>query len=148
MNKQEYKLIRNLAWDLLIDANISQLPVDINAIAALYDLQHLVDSHKSLYDNALFVAEGILKIFGLADRKFTRYLAVRILAPMIVFKELNIESAEELSNLSGIPIDLARQRFGRLKMLLKRNKFESSHLETIVLSQFHDWLKKNRQIMS
>jgi len=140
MNEQEYKHIRNLAWDLLIDANISQLPVDINAIAALYDLQHLVDNRKSLYDNTLFVAEGILKIFGLTNHKFTRYLTVRILAPMIVFKELGVNSAEEMSNLSGLPIDLAKQRFERFEMLLVRNAFETSRLETIVLSQFREWL--------
>lgn len=140
MNEQEYKHIRNLAWDLLIDANISQLPVDINAIAALYDLQHLVDNRKSLYDNTLFVAEGILKIFGLTNPKFTRYLTVRILAPMIVFKELGVNSAEEMSNLSGLPIDLAKQRFERFEMLLVRNAFETSRLETVVLSQFREWL--------
>lgn len=144
MNKQEYKFIRNLAWDLLIDANISQLPVDISAIATLYNLQHIVDSSKSLYDNTLFISEYILKIFGMTEPKFKKYLAVRILSPMIVLKELNIKSAEEISNLSGIPINLAQQRFERLKMLLKRNKFQTSHLETIVLSQFHDWLNKNR----
>ncbi len=140
MNEQEYKHIRNLAWDLLIDANISQLPVDIDAIAALYDLQHLIDNQKSLYDNTLFVAEGILKIFGLTNPKLTRYLTVRILAPMIVFKELGINSAEEISNLSGLPADLAKQRFERFKMLLVRNAFETSRLETIVLSQFREWL--------
>lgn len=140
MNEQEYKHIRNLAWDLLIDANISQLPVDINAIAALYNLQHLVDNRKSLYDNTFSVAGGILKIFGLTNPKFTRYLAVRILAPMIVFKELGIKSAEEMSNLSGLPIDLAKQRFERFEMLLVRNAFETSRLETIVLSQFREWL--------
>lgn len=140
MNKQEYKHIRNLAWDLLIDAGISQLPVDINAIAALYDLQHLIDNHKSLYDNTLFVAEGILKIFGLANPKFTRYLAVRILAPMIVLKELSINSAKDISNLSGLPSDLAKQRFERYEMLLVRNAFGTSRLEMIVLSQFREWL--------
>lgn len=140
MNEQEYKHIRNLAWDLLIDANISQLPVDINAIASLYDLQYLVDNSNSLYNNTLAVAGGILKIFGLANPQFARYLAVRILAPMIVFKELRIKSAEEMSNLSGLPIDLAKQRFERFEMLLVRNAFETSRLETIVLSQFREWL--------
>lgn len=141
MNEQEYKHIRNLAWDLLIDANISQLPIDIMAIAALYDLQHLIDNSKSLYDNTLSIAEGILKIFGMVNPEFTRYLAVRILAPMIVFKELGIKSAEELGNLSGLPDDLANQRFKRLEILLSRNAFQTSRLETIVLSQFRQWIK-------
>ena len=140
MNKQEYQHIRNLAWDLLIDANISQLPVDINAIAALYDLRHLIDNSKSLYDNTLSVAEGILKIFGMDNPELTKHLAVRILAPMIVFKELGIQSAEEMSSLSGLPIDLANQRFKRFEMLLSRNAFQTSRLEAIVLSQFREWI--------
>lgn len=140
MNKQKYQHIRNLAWDLLIDANISQLPVDINAIAALYDLRHLIDNSKSLYDNTLSVAEGILKIFGMDNPELTKHLAVRILAPMIVFKELGIQSAEEMSSLSGLPIDLANQRFKRFEMLLSRNAFQTSRLETIVLSQFSEWI--------
>ena len=140
MNKQEYQHIRNLAWDLLIDANISQLPVDINAIAALYDLRHLIDNSKSLYDNTLSVAEGILKIFGMDNPELTKHLAVRILAPMIVFKELGIQSAEELGNLSGLPANLANQRFKRFEMLSSRNAFQTSRLETIVLSQFREWI--------
>lgn len=140
MKEQEYKHIRNLAWDLLIDANISQLPVDISAIANLYNLQHLIDNSKSLYENTLSVSEGILKIFGMTNPEFTRYLAVRILAPMIVFKELDVKSAEELSRLSGLPADLANQRFKRFEMLLSRNAFQTSRLETVVLSQFREWI--------
>lgn len=140
MNKQEYKHIRNLAWDLLIDANISQLPVDINAIATIYNLQPLIDNSKSLYENTLSVAEGILKIFGMTNPEFTRYLAVRILAPIIVFKELGVKSAEELGRLSGLPADLANQRFKRFEMLLSRNAFQTSRLETVVLSQFRQWI--------
>ena len=124
----------------MIDANISQLPVDISAIANLYNLQHLIDNSKSLYENTLSVSEGILKIFGMANPEFTRYLAVRMLAPMIVFKELGIKSAEELCRLSGLPIDLANQRFKRFEMLLSRNAFQTSRLETIVLSQFREWI--------
>ena len=140
MKEQEYKHIRNLAWDLLIDANISQLPVDISAIANIYNLQHLIDNSKSLYENTLSVSEGILKIFGMTNPEFTRYLAVRILAPMIVFKELGIKSAEELCRLSGLPADSANQRFKRFEMLLSRNAFQTSRLETIVLSQFRQWI--------
>lgn len=140
MNEQEYKHIRNLAWDLLIDANISRLPVDISAIANLYNLQNLIDNSKSLYENTLSVSEGILKIFGMTNPEFTRYLAVRILAPMIVFKELGVKSAEELSRLSGLPADLANQRFKRFEMLLSRNAFQTSRLETVVLSQFRQWI--------
>lgn len=144
MTKQEYKHIRNLAWDLLIDAQISKLPVDINAIASLYNLNYLIDNSKPLYDNALSVAEGILNIFGLNYPNFPRYLAVRILAPIIVFKELDIKSAEEMSKLSGLPENLAKQRFKRYKMILSKNAFGISRLENMVLSQFRKWIISSR----
>lgn len=140
MNGQEYKHIRTLAWDLLIDANISQLPVDINSIAKLYNLQYLINGSKSLYENAISVSEGILKIFGIYSSESPKYLAIRILAPMIIFKELGTTSAEELCELSGLPSQIAAQKFKRLEMLIQRNAFQTSRLETIVLSQFREWI--------
>lgn len=140
MDKYEYKFIRNLAWDLLIDANISQLPVDINAVAALYNLQHLIDNSKTLYENTLSVSKGILELFGMDNKDYIKPLAVRILAPMIVFKELGITSAEEICKLSGLPQNVANQRFKRFEMLFQRNAFQIFRLETIVLSQFREWI--------
>lgn len=140
MTNQEYKFIRNLAWDLLIDSNATSLPINIQAIAKLYDLEHLIDNNTSLYENALLISDNILNIFGLNRKDFSKYLTVRILAPMIVFKELKIKSSQELSNLSGLPIDIASQRYDRFIMLQRRNSFELSRLESIVLSQFKEWI--------
>lgn len=141
MTKQEYKHIRNLAWDLLIDAKISQLPVDINAIASLYNLQYLIDISKPLYDNALSVSEGILKIFGLNEQNFSKYLAIRILSPLIVFDKLRVNSPKEINELSKLPMYIANQRFERLKMLSSQNVFGTSKIENTVLSQFSKWIE-------
>lgn len=143
MTEQEYKHIRNLAWDLLIDANISALPVDINSIAKLYHAQSLIKASNSLYDNALLVSSHILSIFGYNNVELSRYLAVRILSPMIILKALNVESAEDVAKFTKLPINIAKQRFDRFQMLLKRNAFETSKLETKVLNQFKDWLYNN-----
>ena len=142
MTKQEYQHIRNLAWDLLIDSNTSSLPVNILAIANIYGLERLVDNNKSLYENTLSISDGILKVFGL-NTELSMYLAVRILAPMIVLNELNVKSAKEISDLSGLPFDIATQRYDRLLMLQKRNAFEVSRLESIVLSQFKEWISRS-----
>ena len=40
-------------------------------------------------------------------------------------------------------MNLAEQRFTRLQQLLKRDKFETSNMESIVLSQFKDWIDKH-----
>lgn len=144
MNEQEYKLIRNLAWDLLIDAGIKSLPVDIKAIAKIYDLETLISEEKTVYENTLIVTSEILKLFGTNNADFSKYLTVRILAPMIVLKELCIESAESLSDVTGLPIDVANYRLKRLKMLVERDAFETSNLESIVLSQFRDWISTQK----
>lgn len=145
MTKQEYKHIRNLAWDLLIDAKISKLPTDIKAIATLYDLQSLVDDTKSLYSNTLLISKNILKIFGLTKPEFVKYLAIRILAPLIVFKELDIKSSDEIHILSKLPMNLSIQRFNRYQMLLKRNSFGISHLENMVLFNFQSWINQTKK---
>lgn len=141
MNKQEYQHIRNLAWDILIDSQIGTLPIDIIPIARLYHSENLVDYSKSLYDNVLAVSAQILKTYGY-NTELNKYLAIRIMSPMIVLKELNIKSAEDTARLTGLPLYLAKQRFERYKMLLVRNAFETSALETKVLNQFQDWLGK------
>ena len=145
MTKQEYKHIRNLAWDLLVDAKISKLPTDIKAIATLYDLQFLVDDTKSLYSNTLLISKNILKIFGLTKPEFVRYLAIRILAPLIVFKELDIKLSDEIHILSKLPMNLSIKRFNRYQMLLKRNSFGISHLEIMVLSNFQSWINQTKK---
>lgn len=145
MTKQEYKHIRNLAWDLLVDAKISKLPTDIKAIATLYDLQFLVDDTKSLYSNALLISKNILKIFGLTNPEFIKYLTIRILAPLIVFKELDIKSSDEIHILSKLPMNLSIKRFNRYQMLLKRNSFGISHLEIMVLSKFQSWINQTKK---
>ena len=142
MTKQEYQYIRNLAWDLLIDSNASSLPVNILSVATIYGLGQLVDNNKSLYENALSVSDGILKVFGL-NTKISLYLAVRILAPIIVLNELNVKSAKEISDLTKLPIDIATQRYERLLMLQKRNAFGVSRLENMVLSQFKEWISRS-----
>ena len=139
MDKQQYKHIRNLAWDLLIDADIKSLPVDIGKIAALYNLRHLIDVSKSRYENALLISKNILKLFGY-NTALSRTLAIRILSPMIVLKSLNIKSAAEINQLTELPIELCHSRFERYTMLLTRNAFLTSTLETKVLSQFQSWI--------
>lgn len=139
MDKQEYKHIRNLAWDLLIDANISSLPVDISKIAALYKFESFINPFKSRYENTLAISEKILNLFGY-NSSFSQTLAIRILSPMIVLKSLNIKSAAEINQFTDLPIKLCFNRFERYKTLLVRNAFCTSTLEVKVLSQFQNWI--------
>lgn len=144
MTKQEYVHIRNLAWDLLIDAKISSLPVNVDRIEAMYSLPHRADC-TTRYDRMLIAADQILTIYGLNNKPDNaKHLAVRVLAPMIVMERIGISSYDELIYYTDLPVHLARQRFNRLIELRQRGKFEASYLETQVLKRFSDWINRIR----
>ncbi len=144
MTKQEYVHIRNLAWDLLIDAKISSLPVNVDRIEAVYSLPHRTDC-ATRYDRMLIAADQILTIYGLNNKPDNaKHLAVRVLAPMIVMEHIDINSYDELMYYTDLPVHLARQRFNRLIELRQRGKFEASYLETQVLKQFSIWINHIR----
>ena len=141
MTKQEYQHIRNLAWDLLIDANITSLPIDLLAIANLYNGQDKIDASKSTYENALSISQHILQTLGYkSNAEYSKCLAVRILSPMVVLKELKVQSAADIVRFTNLPFAEANKRYARLQELLVRDMFETSNMETKVLRQFKPWL--------
>lgn len=141
MNKQEYQHVRNLAWNVLLDGQIGKLPIDIIPISKLYHSENLVDNSKSLYENVSTVSTQILKTYGY-NTELNKYLAIRIMSPMIILKELKIQSVEDTARFTKLPLYFAKQRFERYQMLLVRNAFETSSLETKVLNQFQNWLSQ------
>ena len=144
MTKYEYIHIRNLSWDILIEAKISSLPVDVSKIDKPYHLSCYKD-HISRYDYALTVSNRILALYGYnAHYGNSKSLAVRILAPMIVLEHIGIKSYEELMYYTELPKSLAIQRFYRFIMLKKRGKFKTPHLEARVLSQFECWIRNTQ----
>lgn len=44
-----YTHLRNLSWEVLKDANMNSLPIDIHKIADVYNLHHLVKKRNDLY---------------------------------------------------------------------------------------------------
>jgi len=135
LTRQEYVHIRNLAWDLLIDAKISELPVDISRKAGLYNIEYNHDA--DFYDKVLEISKEILSVFGYkTEPEYVEALTVRLLAPSIALKQIDVESAGDISEKTGLPIDIAQSRFERYKMLVERNKFGLSKMEMRVLNQF------------
>ncbi len=141
MTKQEYQHIRNLSWDLLIDANITSLPTNIISIAKIYNCQNEILDNHPLFDNTLSVSKCILAIFGYhTSVEYQKCLAVRILAPSIVLKELRVKTASEVIQYTLLPPIEAVKRFERLQELIKRNKFGMSNMEVRTLKQFQPWI--------
>lgn len=142
MTKQEYQTIRDIAWLILINSKTSSLPIDINKIETLYKLPKPINKNQSRYNQCLEVSNEILKLYGM-DNNLSYHLAVRIMAPAIVLREIKVASVKELSIITDVPMDIAERRFSRLQELLKRDKFETSNMESIVLSQFKGWIKNH-----
>lgn len=141
MTKQEYEHIRNLAWKLLIDANITKLPTSITQIAKLYNLQNKMDYNRSRFENCKIISHEILLLFGLpSSDSAIKMLAVRLMAPLIILKECKIFSAEQLSNLTQIPYYLCQQRLKRLDTKIQQKTFEISNMETNLKAQFQQFI--------
>ena len=141
MTEQEYQNVRDLAWDLLADAKIDKLPVDIFKIAEVNGLGSSVSRSFGRYENALIVSREVLAKYGLSI-KLTEHLAVRLMSPLIILSRLNINNPQELSQLTELPIREATKRFYRLGRAVKRDKFLLSGLEKRVLNNFSEWLNK------
>lgn len=140
MTEQEYKHIRNLAWSILIEIGANSLPVQLDTITNIYQISVNVDNY---YNKAIQISSCLLYIFGL-NKDLSEMLAIRLLSPMVVLKEIGVRSGKDIAKLTGLPILVANKRYERLQMLVKRNAFCTSRLEQIVLKQFEPWIIANR----
>ncbi|MGN0182840.1 MAG: ImmA/IrrE family metallo-endopeptidase [Candidatus Ornithomonoglobus sp.] len=73
--------------------------------------------------------------------------AARLLAPACILRELNVQTVDELRELTGLSYTAAGYRLQRLEELRKRNKFYLSPLERRVKNQFNNFINtyKNRK---
>lgn len=127
--------IRNLSWNLLIDAKISEYPVDLRKIANIYNIK--CDVNLDRYNLALDISEKILKIFGYkTGQENIEALAVRILSPLIIIQHQDIQSAEELSQRFGLPMNIANKRYERYKNIFQSGKIGMYNMEIKILNQF------------
>ena len=146
MTDQEYRHIRNLSWDLLLDARIKSLPVDLPRIARLYTPMWRPDPKISFFENAVDLSGKILVVFGIQNSaEYAESLAVRVVAPIIVFQMLDVNSAEEIAEISNIPLSFAHERFRRYLASLSRGTFGISKLERRVANQFWPWVSRCSQ---
>lgn len=140
MTGQEYKHIRNLAWSILIEIGANSLPVQLDTITNIYQISVNVDNY---YNKAIQISSCLLSIFGL-NKDLSEMLAIRLLSPMVVLREIGVHSGKDIAKLTGLPIFVANKRYERLQMLVKRNAFCTSRLEQIVLKQFEPWISQQK----
>lgn len=142
-NKEEFKMVQTLAWDILIDGHICEMPVKITNIAKVYNFEKTLDYAKSRWDNCKVLSSLILEKYGFHnDEENSNLLCIRILAPMCIIRECKIANSNQLSAFCDIPIKAAESRYNRFVMLLERNKFYTSDMEVKVKRQFEPFIEK------
>lgn len=141
MDKSEYSIIRELAWDILIDIKANTLPIKITPISILYKCKNSLNYSDTRYNNTLIISIHILKLFRIQTTQTNiRALTNRLLCPMCVLKECNIDSPHIISQICDVPLNIALERYNRLQMLIKRGKFYTSDLEKKVYQQFLNFI--------
>lgn len=166
-----YFYLRDLAWKLLIDSNIKELPVDLEkvlkhlnlqafafdfnnknrgALATLFDGTQAIlysttcDEQQARFTIAHEVGHIILNHNNFKGNieKEANSFAARLLMPLGILNELNVQSAEELAKICNVSIEAAGYRFERLEKLKERNKFRSSILENELINNFKYFIEK------
>lgn len=71
--------------------------------------------------------------------------ALRLLCPACVIHSLELQSAQEIAEYCKIELPYAEQRFSRMKVLNKRNKFLTSETEQQIYQNFLEYIKNTLQ---
>lgn len=194
MDYQKYKSSRNAAWQILVDNQVSELPVRVSKLCKdlgidiyLYTPTEqdsdgksiIIDGRPAILVNELCSVQrqrfttahelghiilGHIGKYALVNREPTsednpieqqaNVFAARLLAPAIVLKDLNVQSADQIAQICNISNQAAEFRWQRLQLLYKREEehiqkygrscFGLHPLERQVLKQFADYIQKNK----
>ena len=68
--------------------------------------------------------------------------ATRLLCPACVLWKLDLHTPEEIAEHCRVPLDMAKERSKRMKILYERNMFLSSDIEKEVFAKFEGYLEK------
>lgn len=150
LNHQEYAHINFIALDLLIDAGINCLPVDAAKIASVYGFGKNIDLSKSRYDNIVEISRLVLSLFGYQNNiVYSEYLAIKIMSPLVILKEIGISSSTQLEYICELPPLPASMRFDLYKIMSNKTEIGSYSIEKRVYKNFTAWVnsvRRNRKI--
>lgn len=100
-----------------------------NRFTIAHEMGHIV-LHKTYKGNKL--------------EKEANMFAARILMPMLLIKELNLQSAEELTKVCDVSIEAATFRFNRFEQIKGREKFYTNPLEIELKNKLKNYINKNK----
>ena len=133
--------IRDNQYHILVNGKDT---LQIQRFTIAHELGHIYLKH-NLTDSPLGRSFGIHYHPVYTEEYQAERFAMDILAPACVLWSLDLHSAESVSKLCNISLDDARYRADRMRVLYKRNKFLTSHLEIMVCKQFEKFISEYRK---
>ena len=135
-NEDAKSYFNGQAWIVIYN---DKNPVPVSRFAIAHELGHFFLGHDlthSRYECA--------QKFGSKPKAEEQAdaFAMRLLAPACVIKELDLYTAEEIAQYCGIPLDMAKTRANRMKILYKRDMFFTDPLEAEVYESFRAYVNK------
>lgn len=131
---------------ILAKSKASCLPINIENIAKLYNLNRFIEPELNRYDNCCNVCREILKLYGMKhDREFSERLAMHIMTPAIVLCKLSISSSQDLAKIADIPLEKANECFDDLQRVSRVKAAELSKIEKVILKNLSEWLDNYRR---
>lgn len=117
-----------------------ELPDESCRIIIAHELGHILLGHSNQEKRkGIIRADSIIQ----KEEQEAEAFSMRLLCPASVLAALDIHTAEEIQKRCQIPIDYARKRAQRMKLLYERDKFFTSSLEKEVFLNFLDYIREN-----
>ena len=127
-------------WYIIYEDNT---PVEHARFTIAHELGHIFLGHQLQYVKYSH-AQAVASV-AVAEKQADQF-AIRLLCPACVLWSLNINSAEQLSEVCKVDISVAHKRMKRLKALYVRNNFLTSHLEKEVYKNFDEYIRTHGSI--
>lgn len=174
MNYKYYKISRDKAWQTLIETKINHLPIELNKILDYYGIDiYLIqedDKQAFIKNKTIFLNQNLIKTrarftiahelghillkhnnlehsthtnIGLEEYQ-ANIFARCLLMPAIVLKEINCITPQDISSICNVSLQSAEYRSKRLKELIQRNKFYTSHLEQQIYNNFKNFIENKK----
>ena len=110
---------------------------EISRLAIAHELGHLFLAHSTTHGKYANVREFSKK--PKAEEQADRF-ALRLLCPACILMQMNVYAAEDIAKACRIPLEAAKIRSERMKVLKKRDKFFSDELEKQVFDNFKPYI--------
>lgn len=169
-----YKIARDKAWECLIETNINTLPVNLSQVIDCYNIKlkqfSSNDKQAFIENSTIFLNTQLIKTrarftvahelghillkhnnlehsthtnIGLEEYQ-ANIFARCLLMPAIVLKEINCITPQDISSICNVSLQSAEYRSKRLKELIQRNKFYTSHLEQQIYNNFKNFIENKK----